>query len=547
MSVPSQKTTAPDTPADPEPAFEEHDWSGEPPTDTDAPAPPVPAARRPKGRKATRTNSAPDDADRDETFERVPPQDLGAEQSVLGGMLLSKNAITDVIEVLKPTDYYRPAHELIHNAILGLYGRGEPADPITVAAELTKRGELVRVGGPGYLHTLVNSVPTAANAEYYAEIVHERAVLRRLVEAGTRIAGMGYAAEGDVDQIVNAAQAEIFNIADQQADDGGSLLMDGMDDTIQEVQDRQAGKVAISGIPTGFADLDALTHGLHPGQFIVVAARPAMGKTTLATDVLRSACIANNYRAVMFSLEMGRKELQLRMISAEGRVPLSHLRAGTTMTDDDWAGSARALSRMTDAQLRIDDNPGQTALGISAKCRKIKQKHGLDLVVIDYLQLLQLGGRRPETRQQEVSDISRTLKLLAKELEVPVIALSQLNRGPEQRTDKKPVVSDLRESGSIEQDADIVILLHREDAYEKESKRAGEADFIIGKHRNGPTATVTVAFQGHWSRFVDMTRDPEPDHGRTYGPGSSPHHSEDPSIDEYSDWTPSTLAEDLGL
>ncbi|MCC9308063.1 replicative DNA helicase [Kitasatospora sp. RB6PN24] len=908
----------------------EDDWAGLDDFPTDTPSDRLPAARR-QGDGEFRKNGEfrkgdfrkgdfrkrDGDGDRDghggaEGFERVPPQDIPAEQSVLGGMMLSKDAIADVVEVLKPIDYYRPAHELIHSAILDLYARGEPADPITVASELTKRGELSRVGGPTYLHTLVNSVPTAANAEYYAEIVHERAVLRRLVEAGTRIAGMGYAAEGDVDEIVNAAQAEIYAVTEQRTNEDYAPLADIMEGALDEIEAIGSRQGQMSGVPTGFADLDALTNGLHPGQMIVIAARPAMGKalsldtplptpegwttmgdvqegdylldadgkptrvvaatevmtgrpcfevvfddgtsviadadhqwltetrasrrsgrsgqvrttkeiaatlccdtadrrhnhsvrnaapldlphrelpvppytlgawlgdghsdaaritsadpevirgiaedgfelrqvgtsltyavrfsvqepqtfertcvvcskafvpelahvrscgrscggkarvvsapaapttcvdcgsecsspfseprcdsctrrhgsllavlrdlgvlgnkhipaeylrgsvaqrrallaglldtdgtvtgtgsvqfvvtkralaedfrelivglgyrcgfstkrvagrsaesstayiitftptdevfrlerkrsvhaarrraatarlkqrfivaarevdsvpvrcvqvdnpdhlylatrsmvpthnSTLALDFSRACSITNGLPSVIFSLEMGRNEIAMRLLSAEARVALHHMRSGN-MTDDDWTRVARRMPDVTAAPLYIDDSPNLSMMEIRAKCRRLKQRNDLKLVVIDYLQLMQSGGsRRAESRQQEVSDMSRNLKLLAKELEVPVIALSQLNRGPEQRTDKKPMVSDLRESGSIEQDADMVILLHREDAYEKESPRAGEADLIVAKHRNGPTATITVAFQGHYSRFVDMTRD----------------------------------------
>ena len=759
-----------------------------------------------RNRDAAGSGSAGRTAD---SFERVPPQDLAAEQSVLGGMLLSKDAIADVVEVLKPTDYYRPAHELIHDAILDLYARGEPADPITVAGELTKRGELTRVGGPPYLHTLVNSVPTAANAQYYAEIVHERAVLRRLVEAGTRIAGMGYAAEGDVDEIVNAAQAEIYAVTEQRTSEDYLPLAEIMEGALDEIEAIGSRSGQMSGVPTGFTDLDSLTNGLHPGQMIVVAARPAMGKclsgktpvldarsglsipieefvrrgragealqvhtlgadrklrpatpsdyllngrravlrlttghgrfvsatpnhpfltphgwvpleelhpgaeiaavsmgrgepdvhwdtvgsvvpdgetevydltvdgthnfvaaglvvhnSTLALDFARACSVKNGMPSVIFSLEMSRNEIAMRLLSAEARVALHHMRSGT-MTDEDWTRLARRMPDVSAAPLYIDDSPNLSMMEIRAKCRRLKQRNDLRLVVIDYLQLMQAGGsRRQESRQQEVSDMSRNLKLLAKELELPVVALSQLNRGPEQRTDKKPMVSDLRESGcvtagtrllradtntevtigellesgardvpvwsvderlrlvrrtlthafpsgvkeafrvtlasgrnveatanhpfltpdgwqplgdltigspvavpsgvgplpqtaarpapaadalqppatgdvrwdpivsvdsigeqpvfdatvlgthnfiangvvlhnSIEQDADMVILLHREDAYEKESPRAGEADLIVAKHRNGPTATITVAFQGHYSRFVDM-------------------------------------------
>ncbi|MFJ3667973.1 replicative DNA helicase [Streptomyces sp. NPDC090106] len=437
-------------------------------------------------------------------FERVPPQDLDAEQSVLGGMLLSKDAIADVVEVLKGHDFYKPAHETIFQAILDVYAKGDPADPITIAAELTKRGEINKVGGASYLHTLVQTVPTAANAEYYAEIVHERAVLRRLVEAGTRITQMGYAADDDVDEIVNRAQAEIYAVTEQRTSEDYLPLGDIMEGALDEIEAIGSRSGEMTGVPTGFTDLDSLTNGLHPGQMIVIAARPAMGKSTLALDFARAASIKNNLPSVIFSLEMGRNEIAMRLLSAEARVALHHMRSGT-MTDEDWTRLARRMPEVSAAPLYIDDSPNLSMMEIRAKCRRLKQRNDIKLVIIDYLQLMQ-SGKRSESRQQEVSDMSRNLKLLAKELEVPVIALSQLNRGPEQRTDKKPQVSDLRESGSIEQDADMVILLHREDAYEKESPRAGEADIIVGKHRNGPTATITVAFQGHYSRFVDMAQ-----------------------------------------
>ena len=438
-------------------------------------------------------------------FERVPPQDLDAEQSVLGGMLLSKDAIADVVEVLKGHDFYRPAHETIYQAILDLYAKGEPADPITVAAELTRRGEITKVGGASYLHTLVQTVPTAANAEYYAQIVHERAVLRRLVEAGTRITQMGYAADGDIDEIVNSAQAEIFAVTEQRTAEDYLPLSEIMEGALDEIEAIGSRSGEMTGVPTGFTDLDQLTNGLHPGQMIIIAARPAMGKSTLALDFARAASIKHNLPSVIFSLEMGRNEIAMRLLSAEARVALHHMRSGT-MTDEDWTRLARRMPDVSAAPLYIDDSPNLSMMEIRAKCRRLKQRNDLKLVVIDYLQLMQSGSKRSESRQQEVSEMSRNLKLLAKELELPVIALSQLNRGPEQRTDKKPMVSDLRESGSIEQDADMVILLHREDAYEKESPRAGEADIIVGKHRNGPTATITVAFQGHYSRFVDMAQ-----------------------------------------
>ena len=439
-----------------------------------------------------------------EDFERTPPHDIAAEQCVLGGMMLSKDAISDVLEVIKPADHYRPAHQIVHEIILDLYGKGEPADAVTVAAELTKRGDIGKVGGAPYLHTLIASVPTAANAGYYARIVRERAILRRLVEVGTRIVQLGYAGDGDADELVDRAQAEVYGVTERRVSDDFLPLSEIMPDALVEIEAIGSRGGTMTGVPTGFADLDALTNGLHPGQMVVIAARPALGKSTMALDLARAASIKHGQASVIFSLEMSRNEITMRLLSAEARVALHSMRTGQ-MSEDDWTRLARRMSEVANAPMFIDDSPNMSMMEIRAKCRRLKQQHDLKLVIIDYLQLM-TSPKRVENRQQEVSELSRSLKLLAKELDVPVIAVAQLNRGPEQRTDKRPMLSDLRESGSIEQDADVVILLHREDAYERESPRAGEADFIVAKHRNGPTTTVTVAFQGHYSRFVDMAR-----------------------------------------
>jgi replicative DNA helicase len=858
-----------------------------------------------------------------EEFERTPPHDIAAEQCVLGGMLLSKDAISDVLDVIKGADYYRPAHQIIHEVILDLYGRGEPADAITVASELTKQGDIGRTGGAPYLHTLIASVPTAANAGYYARIVRERAILRRLVEVGTRIVQLGYSGDGDADELVDRAEAEVYGVTDRRVSEDYARLSEIMPGALDEIEAIGSRGGTLTGVPTGFADLDALTNGLHPGQMVVIAARPAIGKalaldtplptptgwttmgevqvgdllidgdgqptrvvaatdvmtdrpcfevefddgtvivadgqhqwrtqtraarrqlpvrepswywsetsrrrlraaakdalrepdrpvtarevigatgpefgnlihtvgrsvglarqraavtavgpqrsyswgapayasrqallsamarqadrplpsqaasfkpvvtteeiaatlrvgsdhrpnhsvdncrplelpeaslplppyvlgvwlgdgdtasasftsadaeiadlvardgilvqgilrglsvlgskhiptsylrssesqrrallaglldtdgtvnptgsvqfcvtsrrladdfrelllslgyrcgwserpvrgrnpesstaytitftttdtvfrlgrkravhedrrpvrttprvsrryitavravpsqpvrcvqvdnsahmylasqsmipthnSTLALDLARASAVHAGLASVIFSLEMSRNEITMRLLSAEARVALQHMRTGQ-LSDDDWTRLARRMSEVADAPLFIDDSPNMSMVEIRAKCRRLKQRHDLKLVIVDYLQLMS-SPKRVENRQQEVSELSRSLKLLAKELNVPVVALSQLNRGPEQRTDKRPMLSDLRESGSIEQDSDMVILLHREDAYERESPRAGEADFIVAKHRNGPTTTVTVAFQGHYSRFVDM-------------------------------------------
>ncbi|HKE52946.1 MAG TPA: replicative DNA helicase [Actinomycetes bacterium] len=435
-------------------------------------------------------------------FERTPPQDVTAEQCALGGMLLSKDAIADVVEVLRPNDFYRPAHQLVYDVIIDLYGRGEPADAVTVAAELTRRGEMGKMGGAPYLHTLISSVPTAANAGYYAKIVAERAILRRLVEAGTRIVQLAYGAGGEVDDIVDTAQAEVYAVTERRSSEDYLPLSDVMEGALDEIEAINSRGGQLTGVPTGFADLDHLTNGLHPGQLIVLAARPALGKSTLALDIARSASIKNGLTSCIFSLEMSRNEIVMRLLAAESRVALHTMRSGT-MTNDDWNRLARRMGEVSSAPLFIDDSPNMSMMEIRAKCRRLRQRHDLRLVIVDYLQLMS-SPRRVENRQQEVSEFSRQLKLLAKELDVPIVAVAQLNRGPEQRADKRPQLADLRESGAIEQDSDMVVLLHREDAYERESPRAGEADLIVAKHRNGPTATVTVAFQGHYSRFVDM-------------------------------------------
>ncbi|SNT17273.1 replicative DNA helicase [Rhodococcoides kyotonense] len=779
-----------------------------------------------------------------EDFGRQPPQDMAAEQSVLGGMLLSKDAIADVLEVLRPGDFYRPAHQNVYDAILDLYSRGEPADPVTVSAELDRRGELKRIGGPPYLITLTQTVPTAANAGYYAEIVAEKSILRRLVQAGTRIVQFGYAGSDgqDVAEVVDRAQAEVYEVTERRTSEDFLPLEELLQPTMDEI-DSIASRGGISlGVPTGFAELDEITNGLHAGQMIIVAARPGVGKalaldtklptpdgwttmgevmvgdqlidahgkptrvvaatdvmtdrpcyevefsdgsvivadaqhqwltetrasrksaqaaktqyngyrsqqtfaevrtteeiaqtvrcntkdarlnhsvvnaeaiqlperdllvppytlgawlgdgssacaqitsadpeiltriegedesgggleavaarlhtievlgdkhipveylrsseaqrrallaglldtdgtvthggsaqfsvtnkrfvddvrellvslgyrvqmstkrvkgrreesstaytltfatddvvfglhrkqllhkerraasttvrsgsrfivdvrpiasvpvrcvevdnadhlylagesmipthnSTLSMDFMRSCSIKHGMPSVIFSLEMSRTEIVMRLLSAEAKIKLGDMRSGK-MTDDDWTRLARRMSEISEAPLFVDDSPNLTMMEIRAKARRLKQRNGLKLVVVDYLQLMS-SGKKVESRQQEVSDFSRQLKLLAKELEVPVVAVCQLNRGPEQRTDKKPMVSDLRESGSLEQDADMVILLHRPDAIERDDPRGGEADLILGKHRNGPTATITVAHQLHLSRFVDMAR-----------------------------------------
>lgn len=437
--------------------------------------------------------------------DRQPPQDLSAEQSVLGGMLLSKDAIADVLAKLRPGDFYRPNHASVYEAILHLYGQGEPADAVTVAAELDRRGLLTRVGGAPYLHTLIATVPTAASAGFYAGIVAEKAVLRRLVEAGTRIVQYGYAgAQGaDIAGVVDRAQAEMYGVAEHRESEDFSILDDLLQPTMDELDLIASGGFS-KGVSTGYADLDEVTNGLQPGQMIIVAARPGAGKSTVGLDFMRSCSIRQGLPSVIFSLEMSKSEIVMRLLSAESGVKLKKMRSGH-MSDEDWTRMARRMGEISESPLYIDDSPNLTMMEIRAKARRLKQKVDLRLVVIDYLQLMS-SGKKFESRQQEVSEFSRSIKLLAKELELPVVAISQLNRGPEQRTDKRPQVSDLRESGSLEQDCDIVMLLHRPDGFDRDDPRAGEADLILGKHRNGPTATITLAHQLDRCRFVDMAR-----------------------------------------
>ncbi|MGH3516819.1 MAG: replicative DNA helicase, partial [Haloechinothrix sp.] len=375
-------------------------------------------------------------------FDRQPPQDLAAEQSVLGGMLLSKDAIADVVEVLRPGDFYRPAHQAVYDCVLDLYGRGEPADPITVSAELERRGELGRVGGAPYLHTLIATVPTAANASYYAEIVSEKAILRRLVEAGTRIVQYGYGAadaQGSaVDEVVDRAQAAIYEVTERRTSEDYIALEELLQPTMDEIDAIASRGGSALGVPTGFTDLDGVTNGLHAGQMIIVAARPGIGKSTLGLDFARSCSIKHGMTSVIFSLEMSRTEIVMRMLSAEARIRLQDMRGGR-MSDDDWTRLARRMSEISEAPLFIDDSPNMTMMEIRAKARRLKQRHDLKLVIVDYMQLM-TSGKKVESRQQEVSEFSRQLKLLAKELEVPLVAISQLNRGPEQRTDKRPML-----------------------------------------------------------------------------------------------------------
>ncbi|MBB6001345.1 replicative DNA helicase [Streptomonospora salina] len=436
---------------------------------------------------------------------RTVPHDMDAEMAALGGMLLTPSAAADVAELLNAADFYRPAHQTIYRAAAALMDRGDPVDAISVNAELDKLGEINRVGGAPYLHTLAASIPTAANAAYYARIVADKALLRRLVETGTRVAQIGYTGEGEAAALVEDAQAEMMAITSGAEPEEDAFFRSFMPQVVAGIEDRANADTNLVGLPTGLNDLDELTRGFRPGQLITVGARPSLGKSTLALDMVRAASVnaEDPAPAAFFSLEMGRNELGERLLSAQARVAFTRIQAGT-VDDADWARMAEAMPRINAAPVAVRDDVNDLRI-IRSVCRRMKATTGLRLVVVDYLQLVETG-ERSENRQQDVSAVSGALKAMAKELGVTVIALSQLNRGPESRDDKKPRMSELRESGSIEQDSDMVILLHRDDFYDQESVRAGEADLFVVKHRNGPTATLTAAFQGHYARFMDMAR-----------------------------------------
>lgn len=436
--------------------------------------------------------------------ERVPPQNIDAERSTIGSMLLEKEAIERGAELLKPEDFYREAHRVIFEVITYLANKGEPIDIITVSEELTRRNMLDKIGGIAYLTALANSVPTAANVEYYAKIVGEKSLLRSIISVATHIVSMGYEGTEEVDAILDEAEKQIFQITQKRTTKGFISLKNILIETFEQIEKLYESKGGVTGLPTGFVDFDRLTAGLQPSDLIILAARPSMGKTTLAMNIARYASVELKIPVVVFSLEMSKEQLALKLLCSEAGVDNQRIRTGTLL-DHDWPRLSHALGKLSESVMFIDDTPGISALDIRAKARRIKAEHGLGLIVIDYLQLMQ-NRNRSENRQQEVSEISRALKSLARELEAPVIALSQLSRAVEQRTDKKPNLSDLRESGSLEQDADLVAFLYREDYYNPETDKKNITELIIAKQRNGPVGTVDMLFQKEFSKFVGLEK-----------------------------------------
>ena len=445
--------------------------------------------------------------------ERVPPQNIEAEQSVLGAMLIDKEAIAKATEILSVDDFYREAHRVIFGAMLELYNKNEAVDLITVTDILRRDNKLEDIGGIAYITSLANVVLTAANVKYHADIVAEKSVLRQLVKVSTEIAAMGYEANDEVGVLLDTAESRILEISNRKKKADFTPISAVLMDSVQSIEKLLNNKGGLTGIPTGFNDLDKLTSGLHPSDFIILAARPSMGKTALALNIVQNVALRAHKRVggdprsvAFFSLEMSKEQLVNRMLCAEASIDSQRLRIGE-MSDKDWDALWAACDTMSKAKIYIDDTAGITVMDMRSRARRLKAEHGLDLIVVDYLQLMQGSGKRNTSgdRQQEVSEISRSLKALARELDVPVLALSQLSRGVEARQVKRPMLSDLRESGSLEQDADIVAFLYREDYYNPETENK-HTELIIAKHRNGPVDTVNLFFHKQFTKFVGFTK-----------------------------------------
>jgi replicative DNA helicase len=436
---------------------------------------------------------------------RVPPHSVEAEQAVLGGLMLDNTTWDAIADRIMSDDFYRRDHQLIFAAIADLAARGEPSDAVTLAEYLDRQGKQSDTGGLSYLATLVRETPSAANIRAYADIVRERSQLRRLIRVGGEIAASAYDAEGrSAVELVDDAERRVFEIAEsgRKAGSGFVALNQVLGPTIDLLDKRHQNQGELTGVSTGFRELDKMTAGLQPGDLIVVAGRPSMGKTTFAINIAENAAIGSKCPVAVFSMEMSREQIALRMISSLGRVNQSHLRTGM-FGDQEWSCINSAISLMKNAPIFIDDTGALTPTEIRARARRLKREHGLGLIVIDYLQLMQVHGTK-ENRATEISEISRSLKALAKELAVPVIALSQLNRSVEQRQDKKPVMSDLRESGAIEQDADLIMMIYRDEVYDQNTTRKGIADIIIAKQRNGPIGDVQLTFLGEFTKFENF-------------------------------------------
>lgn len=435
---------------------------------------------------------------------RTPPHSIEAEQAVIGAIFLEPEAMSTASEFLIPQDFYRPSHQRIFQMMMQLSDRGEPIDLLTVTNALNSSKLLEEVGGVSYLTELADAVPTAANISYYTKIVEEKSVLRRLIRTATDIVTESFNREDEIEDVLSEAEKNILDVSNRQNANAFKNIKDVLIDVYDNIEQLHQNTGDVTGIPTGFKDLDHITSGFQRNDLIIVAARPSVGKTAFALNVAQNVAIKTDENVAIFSLEMGADQLVSRMLCAEGNIDAQRLRTGN-LEAEDWTKLTMAMGSLSNAGIFIDDSPGIRVNEIRSKCRRLKQEHGLGMILIDYLQLIQgSGANAKENRQQEVSEISRSLKGLARELEVPVIALSQLSRGVEQRQDKRPMMSDLRESGSIEQDADIVGFLYRDDYYDKESEKQNIIEIIIAKQRNGPVGTVELAFVKEYNKFVDL-------------------------------------------
>jgi len=436
---------------------------------------------------------------------KIPPNDIEAEQAVLGSMLTDKDAVVSAIEVLKPEDFYREDNKTIYTGILNLYNRAEPIDIITLKAELSSMGKFDSIGGLEYLAELPEKVPTTANVDRYIKIVEEKAILRNLIKTANEIINLGYDTTEDVEDIMDNAEKKIFDIMQSKNQKGYTPIKDVLVESFAKIEELYNQKQHITGVPTGFADLDYRTAGLHGSDLVLVAARPAMGKSAFALNIATNVAVRAKVPVAIFSLEMSKEQMVNRILCSEAMVDSNKVRTGK-LDENDWTKLAGALGPLSEAEIYIDDTPGISVMEIRAKCRKLKLEKNIGMVVIDYLQLIQASNKRLGSREQEISEISRSLKILAKEINVPVIALSQLSRAPEQRPDHRPMLSDLRESGAIEQDADIVMFLYRDDYYNEDSEKKNIAEIIMAKHRSGSTGTVELLWLGNYTKFVNIDK-----------------------------------------
>lgn len=438
--------------------------------------------------------------------ERIPPQNIEAEQSVLGAMLLSREAIDKAGEILSEGDFYRPDNRIIFSAIMDLHSRNEAVDLVTVTEELRRMGKLDAIGGTTAITALSNAVPTAANVVYHAKIVEEKALRRQLINAATEVAASGYEEEADIAQTIDQAEQKILAVANRKHAGGVVKIKDIVKSAMARIEELYDSKDAYTGLPTGFTDFDKMTSGLQPSDLIIVAARPSMGKSSLVLNIAEHVALKGGKSVAFFSLEMSKEQLVQRLLCSEAGIDASRLRIGQ-LQESEWPNLVSAADKLSSAKIMMDDTPGMTALEMRSKARRWKNENGLDLIIVDYLQLMQGSSKRAsDNRQQEMSDISRSLKGLARELNVPVIALSQLSRSVEQRTSKRPMLSDLRESGALEQDADIVCFIYRDDYYNPDTEQKNVAELIVAKHRNGPVGTVQLFFRKDITRFYDLSK-----------------------------------------